>query len=211
VRFFALSTSVGMSADYLPFEGFEHTAYAQGKGLEMYCENDFLPKSDRVKELFEGISLPTRKDWTELVYDIEIYGLYHSHLLAIPPTGSISYVNGSTPSIHPVTAPVEIRKEGKMGRVYYPAPGLSEETLPFYRDAYAIGVEPLLRMYAIANKHTDQGCSCTLFVTDEFTTRDLNRAYISAWQKGLKTIYYLRVRQSALEGTGVDGCVSCSL
>ncbi|MDK6538364.1 hypothetical protein QP255_23730, partial [Escherichia coli] len=61
--------------------------------------------------------------------NIQWFGLYHSHLLAVPPTGSISYVNGATPSIHPVTAPVEIRKEGKMGRVYYPAPGLSEETL----------------------------------------------------------------------------------
>ena len=98
-----------------------------------------------------------------------------------------------------------------MGRVYYPAPGLSEETLPYYEDAYSIGYEKLIDTYAVATKHTDQGLSCTLFVTDEFTTRDLNRAYIYAWRKGLKTLYYTRVRQAALEGTQLDGCVSCTL
>ena len=211
VRYWALQTSMAMARDYESFIGYHYSGYDPEKALSMYLEEDFLPKTERVKELFGDAWLPTLSDWEELVIDIDNYGLYHSHLLAIPPTGSISYVNGSTASIHPVTAPVEIRKEGKMGRVYYPAPGLSEETLPFYKDAYEIGVEPLLSMYEIANKHTDQGCSCTLFVTDQFTTRDLNKAYISAWRRGIKTIYYLRVRQAALEGTQVEGCVSCTL
>ena len=140
-----------------------------------------------------------------------MFGLYHSHLLAVPPTGNISYVNGSTPSIHPVTGPVEIRKEGKMGRVYYPAPGLSRETLPYYTDAYSVGYEKLIDVYAAATEHTDQGLSLTLFLPSTATTRDLNKAQIYAWRKGIKTMYYLRTRQEALEGTGVDTCLSCSL
>ena len=212
VRFYALWASMEMARDTgSPFEGFENTGYATGEALYEYTREDARTFSPVVQELFEGVTLPAVKDWWLLSRLIQEHGLYHSHLLAVPPTGSISYVNGATPSIHPVTAPVEIRKEGKMGRVYYPAPGLSEETLPYYQDAYSIGYEKLIDTYAVATKHTDQGLSCTLFITDEFTTRDLNRAYIYAWRKGLKTLYYTRVRQAALEGTEVEGCVSCTL
>ena len=212
VRFEALWASMEMARDTgSPFEGFENTGYADGSFLEPYTREDDSTFSPVVQELFSDIPLPVAKDWWVLSKLIQEHGLYHSHLLAVPPTGSISYVNGATPSIHPVTAPVEIRKEGKMGRVYYPAPGLSEETLPYYEDAYSIGYEKLIDTYAVATRHTDQGLSCTLFVTDEFTTRDLNRAYIYAWRKGLKTLYYTRVRQAALEGTEVEGCVSCTL
>ena len=46
---------------------------------------------------------------------------------------------------------------------------------------------------------------------DTATTRDVNRAQIYAWRKGIKTIYYSRIRQMALEGTEIEGCVSCML
>ena len=52
---------------------------------------------------------------------------------------------------------------------------------------------------------------CSLFFTDAATTRDINKAQIYAWRKGIKTIYYIRLRQQALEGTEVEGCVSCTL
>lgn len=211
VRYHALRTSMEMARGYGEFEGFSDTGYADGTALKQYTEETIEPKSPIVKKLFGDAELPTKQSWQALVENIQWFGLYHSHLLAVPPTGSISYVNGATPSIHPVTAPVEIRKEGKMGRVYYPAPGLSEETLPFYEDAYSLGYEKLIDTYAVATKHTDQGLSCTLFVTDQISTRDLNKAYIYAWRKGLKTLYYTRVRQAALEGTEIEGCVSCAL
>lgn len=98
-----------------------------------------------------------------------------------------------------------------MGRVYYPAPGLSKENLPYYKDAYEIGYEAIIDVYAAATEHTDQGLSLTLFFPDTATTRDLNRAYIYAWRKGIRTLYYVRIRQDALVGTEVSGCVSCSL
>ncbi|GMA34592.1 hypothetical protein GCM10025876_07960 [Demequina litorisediminis] len=57
----------------------------------------------------------------------------------------------------------------------------------------------------------DQGLSLTLFFPDTATTRDINKAQIYAWRKGIKTIYYIRIRRLALEGTEVDGCVACML
>ncbi|MFN6979304.1 MAG: ribonucleotide-diphosphate reductase subunit alpha, partial [Gemmobacter sp.] len=133
------------------------------------------------------------------------------NLQAVPPTGSISYINHATASIHPIAAKIEIRKEGKLGRVYYPAPFMTNDNLDFYRDAYEIGPEAIIHTYAAATQHVDQGLSLTLFFRDTATTRDINRAQIHAWKKGIKTIYYVRLRQMALEGTEVQGCVSCSL
>ncbi len=69
------------------------------------------------------------------------HGIYNQNLQAVPPTGSISYINHSTSSIHPIVSPIEIRKEGKIGRVYYPAPYMTNDNLEYYQDAYQIGPE----------------------------------------------------------------------
>lgn len=79
--------------------------------------------------------------WAQLRDDVMRYGIYNQNLQAVPPTGSISYINHATSSIHPIVAKVEIRKEGKTGRVYYPAPFMTNENLALYQDAYEIGAE----------------------------------------------------------------------
>ncbi len=135
------------------------------------------------------------------------HGIYNQNLQAVPPTGSISYINNSTASIHPIASKIEIRKEGKLGRVYYPAAFMTNDNLEYYQDAYEIGYEKVIDTYAAATQHVDQGLSLTLFFKDTATTRDINRAQIYAWQKGIKTIYYIRLRQMALEGTELDVCV----
>ena len=193
------------------FKGFEKSKYADGTYFEKYTTRDWLPTSDKVTELFAGIELPTRDDWAKLAKDVAEHGLYNRNLQAVPPTGSISYINNSTSSIHPIVSKIEIRKEGKIGRVYYPAAYMNNENLEYYRDAYEIGPEAIIDTYAAATEHVDQGLSLTLFFPAEATTRDINRAQIYAWKKGIKTIYYIRLRQEALEGTEVQGCVSCSL
>ncbi|WP_439147347.1 class 1b ribonucleoside-diphosphate reductase subunit alpha [Vibrio sp.] len=195
------------------FKGFENSTYSDGSFFNKYLEQDFSPKSEVIKALFDrlDIRIPTVSEWEELKQTVMSSGLYNRNLQAIPPTGSISYINDSTASIHPVTAKVEIRKEGKIGRVYFPAPYLNNDNLEYFRDAYAIGPKAIIDVYAAATEHVDQGLSLTLFFDDEVTTRDINKAQIYAWKKKIKTLYYIRMRQKALEGTQVEGCVSCSL
>ncbi|MEO9246301.1 class 1b ribonucleoside-diphosphate reductase subunit alpha [Citricoccus nitrophenolicus] len=195
------------------FGGFEDSAYASGAFFDKYTEQVWEPATPKVAELFAGsnVSIPTQADWRELKASVMEHGIFNQNLQAVPPTGSISYINNSTSSIHPVASKIEIRKEGKLGRVYYPAPYLTNENLEYYDDAYEIGYEKVIDTYAAATQHVDQGLSLTLFFKDTATTRDLNRAQIYAWRKGIKTIYYIRLRQLALEGTEVEGCVSCML
>ncbi|OXN00241.1 class 1b ribonucleoside-diphosphate reductase subunit alpha [Bifidobacterium vansinderenii] len=207
------------------FVGFERSAYAkpagQGNYFDKYTEQGEYadgrytpgPKTDRVRSLFDhyGITVPTASDWAVLRDAILADGIYNQNLQAVPPTGSISYINHSTSSIHPIVSPIEIRKEGKLGRVYYPAPYMTNDNLPLFRDAYDTGWKAIIDTYAAATPHVDQGLSLTLFFPDTATTRDVNKAQIYAWRKGIKTLYYIRIRQQALSGTEVAGCVSCTL
>ena len=195
------------------FGGFEESKYATGEFFDKYTDAEWVPATDRVKELFDAseISIPTQDDWRELKASIQEHGLFNRNLQAVPPTGSISYINNSTSSIHPIASKIEIRKEGKIGRVYYPAPHMDNDNREYFQDAYEIGYEKIIDTYAAATQHVDQGLSLTLFFKDTATTRDINRAQIYAWRKGIKTIYYIRLRQVALEGTEVQGCVSCML
>jgi len=195
------------------FYGFEDSKYATGEYFEKYTEKEWKPRTARIEALFAdaGVHIPTQDDWRALAELVKEHGIYNQNLQAVPPTGSISYINHSTSSIHPIASKIEIRKEGKIGRVYYPAPFMTNDNLEYYQDAYEIGYEKVIDTYAEATQHVDQGLSLTLFFKDTATTRDLNKAQIYAWRKGIKTIYYIRLRQLALEGTEVEGCVSCML
>ncbi|MDJ0323394.1 class 1b ribonucleoside-diphosphate reductase subunit alpha [Cryobacterium sp. PH31-AA6] len=195
------------------FDGFADSTYASGAFFDKYTDQVWAPATARVVELFETskVDVPTQADWAALKASVMEHGIYNQNLQAVPPTGSISYINNSTSSIHPIASKIEIRKEGKLGRVYYPAPFLTNDNLDYYQDAYEIGAEKVIDTYAAATQHVDQGLSLTLFFKDTATTRDINKAQIYAWRKGIKTIYYIRLRQMALEGTEVEGCVSCAL
>jgi ribonucleoside-diphosphate reductase alpha chain len=196
-----------------PFDNFENSKYASGEYFDKYTLSEWKPATKKVEKLFKDskIDIPTQSDWEKLKKSVMKHGLYNQNLQAVPPTGSISYINNSTSSIHPIASQIEIRKEGKLGRVYYPAPYLTNDNREYFEDAYEIGPDKIIDTYAAATQHVDQGLSLTLFFKDTATTRDVNRAQILAWKKGIKTIYYIRIRQLALEGTDVEECVSCML
>jgi len=214
INFYAIKASNKIAIERgETFVGFKDSTYASGAYFEKYVTKDWKPTSPEVKALFKKfkIAIPSRADWAALAESVKEHGIFNRNLQAVPPTGSISYINDSTSSIHPIAARIEIRKEGKIGRVYYPAFGMNADNLDFYQDAYTIGYKQLIDVYAAATEHVDQGLSCTLFFQEGATTRDINKAQTYAWRKGLKTIYYVRMRQTSLSGTEIEGCVSCTL
>jgi ribonucleoside-diphosphate reductase alpha chain len=214
VLYYALKASNKIAIEAKsPFDGFKKSKYADGSFFDKYTQQKWEPATEKVAKIFKDakIRIPKKKDWEELKASVMEHGIYNQNLQAVPPTGSISYINNSTSSIHPIASQIEIRKEGKLGRVYYPAPYLTNDNRKYFDDAYEIGPEKVIDVYAAATQHIDQGLSLTLFFKDTATTRDVNKAQIYAWKKGIKTIYYIRIRQNALEGTEMEGCVSCQL
>ncbi|QMT98567.1 class 1b ribonucleoside-diphosphate reductase subunit alpha [Mycoplasma tullyi] len=187
------------------YANFKTSKYADGSYFDKYtkCDpNTYVIKNPKIQEIFSNykIKVPTQADWIALTEEIKRTGLANAHLLAIAPTGSISYLSSCTPSLQPVVAPVEVRKEGKIGRVYSLAYKLNENNYKYYKDgAYELGPNPYIDICAQAQKHVDQAISLTLFMNDDATTRDLNKAYIRAYKSKCASVYYVRIRQNVLE------------
>lgn len=209
----------------ISFDGFERSKYASGEYFEDFAK-DVVFKHDKVAKLFENIKVPTKADWEALAEAIKKDGLYHQNRLAIAPTGSISYVNESSASLHPIIRLIEERQEKKTGKTYYPAPYLSNKTMPYYKSAYDTDMRKVIDIYAAAQKHIDQGMSLTLFMrsdipegmyewkngrTTKMTTRDLNILRNYAWKKGIKSIYYVRTFTENSEEIGANACESCTI
>ena len=227
LNFYTLKASHKIAKERgVTFDGFEKSAYASGTYFDAYTESDVEIKSEKVKEIFANLPIPTAEDWKQLKVDVMADGLYHQNRLAIAPTGSISYVNETSASLHPITRLIEERQEKKTGKTYYPAPFLSNETLPYYKSAYDIDMRKVIDVYAAAQKHIDQGMSLTLFMrselpeglyewkngrTSKMTTRDLNILRNYAWNKGIKSIYYVRTFTENNDEIGSNGCESCSI
>lgn len=204
LAYHAFSASCDLAQTMGAFAGFAQSEYADGSYFKKYTEHDITPATSRVSELLHecGLALPTREQWIALAARIAKVGLANAHLMAVAPTGSISYLSSCTPSLQPVVSPVETRKEGKVGRVYVPAYRIDNDNYCYYEQgAYDVGFEAIIDIVAAAQKHVDQAISLTLFMTSQATTRDLNRAYIYAFKKKCNSIYYVRIRQDVLEGS----------
>ncbi|MGF3112637.1 class 1b ribonucleoside-diphosphate reductase subunit alpha [Facklamia sp. P9177] len=208
------------------FHKFEQSKYADGSYFAPYIEEAFKFEEMAAAELFKAVKLPTPKDWQDLAAKVKVDGLYHRNRLAVAPNGSISYLNETSASLHPITHRMELRQEQKNGAIYYPAPGLSNETLPYYQTAYEMDQRKIIDVYAAAQKHIDQGMSLTLFMLSEIpaglyewkkaglnqmTTRDLNILRHYAFSKGIKSLYYVRTHSLDGEIVGANQCESCMI
>ncbi|AXU65673.1 class 1b ribonucleoside-diphosphate reductase subunit alpha [Clostridioides difficile] len=210
VRYYSIKASMKIVIEKnQTFEGFDKSEYAKGRNskvLSKYYEQSYLPKSEKVKALFEGIYIPTKEDWTKLLDEVKEKGIYNAYLMAVAPTQSISYVQNATSSIMPITEPVEVRTYGDSTTIY-PMPFLTNDNMLYYQSAYRMDMRKVIDLVAIVQNHVDQGISTTLFITDEKTTRDIARHYIYAYKKGLKSLYYTRTKMTR----DTHECLVCSV
>lgn len=209
------------------FANFSQSHYADGSYFSQYIEHDFRPRNPQVQKLFQNIFVPGPQDWLHLKNKVQKDGLYNAYRLAVAPTGSISYINDTSASLQPITWLVEERQEKKNGKLYYPAPHLSNETIPYYKSAYDTDMRKVIDTYAAAQQHVDQGMSLTLFVRSSIpeglyewktadeegkqTTRDLTILRNYAYYKGIKSLYYVRTFTDDSTEVGVNECESCTI
>ncbi|MCO0861933.1 class 1b ribonucleoside-diphosphate reductase subunit alpha [Staphylococcus pasteuri] len=184
---------------------FDKSDYANGKYFEFYTSQEFEPQFEKVRELFEGLDIPTAEDWKALQKDVEQYGLYHAYRLAIAPTQSISYVQNATSSVMPIVDQIERRTYGN-AETFYPMPFLSPETMWYYKSAFNTDQMKLIDLVSTIQTHVDQGISTILYVNSEISTRELSRLYVYAHHKGLKSLYYTRNKLLS-----VEECTSCAI
>ncbi|MBD8388914.1 class 1b ribonucleoside-diphosphate reductase subunit alpha [Dysgonomonas sp. BGC7] len=187
------------------FKDFEKSEYAKGTYFDKYLKLEYLPQTDKVKSLFDGISIPSKKEWKELKDQVVEHGLYHAYRLAIAPNQSSSYIMTSTASVMPVVDTIEVREYGD-STTFYPMPYLTNDNFFFYKSAYDMDQMKVMKLISVIQRHVDQGISTILHTKSSDTTRDLARYYIYAHKIGLKSLYYTRTRKAT-----IDECVSCSV
>ncbi|KAA5404001.1 ribonucleoside-diphosphate reductase subunit alpha [Bacteroides cellulosilyticus] len=142
--------------------------------------------------------------WKALAAKVAASGMRNAYLLAIAPTSSTSIIAGTTAGTDPVMKRffLEEKKGAMLPRV---APSLSDKTFWLYKGAYLTDQQWSIRAAGVRQLHIDQAQSLNLYITNEFTMRQVLNLYLLAWECGVKTVYY--VRSKSLE---VEECESCA-
>lgn len=184
INYYAIKESVEIAKDKGSYKVFEGSDWQTGA---YFKDRDY--SSER---------------WEKLAADVKKYGLRNGYLMAIAPTGSTSIISGTSAGVDPIMSRyfLEEKKGAIVPRV---APGLTTKTFWLYENAHDIDQNISMRMAGIRQRHLDQAQSVNIYITTEYTMRQILNVYLTAWEAGVKSIYY--VRGKSLE---VEECDTCS-
>lgn len=184
INYYAIKESVEIAKDKGSYKVFEGSDWQKGT---YFTDRDY-----------------TSERWEKLAADVKKYGLRNGYLMAIAPTGSTSIISGTSAGVDPIMSRyfLEEKKGAIVPRV---APGLTTKTFWLYENAHDIDQNISMRMAGIRQRHLDQAQSVNIYITTEYTMRQILNVYLTAWEAGVKSIYY--VRGKSLE---VEECDTCS-
>lgn len=184
INYYAIKESVEIAKDKGYYEVFEGSDWQTGA---YFTDRDY-----------------TSERWQKLSADVKEYGLRNGYLMAIAPTGSTSIISGTSAGVDPIMSRyfLEEKKGAIVPRV---APGLTTKTFWLYENAHDLDQNISMRMAGVRQRHLDQAQSINIYITTEYTMRQILNVYLTAWEAGVKSIYY--VRGKSLE---VEECDTCS-
>lgn len=201
----------------LSFESEEHVEFVDRifENINYYAiqASNELAKEKGSYEVFEGSEWQNGEYFKKRKYESDAWkklekevsaGMRNAYLMAVAPTSSTSIIAGTTAGVDPIMNKyfLEEKKGSMIARV---APDLDARTFWLYKNAHLIDQEWIVKAAGVRQRHIDQAQSVNLYITNEFTLRQVLMLYIHAWEYGVKTIYY--VRSKSLE---VEECESCA-
>ncbi len=184
INYYAIKASMKIAKEKGRYKEFEGSDWENGQYFDL---RDY--KSER---------------WNLLREEIKSYGMRNGYLMAIAPNGSTATLAGTSEGVDPVMSRFWL-EEKKGSIVPKTAPGLSEETYWYYNSAYNIDQIWCVQMNGVRQRHIDQGQSFNLYITTNYTMRQIMNLYIEACKRGVKSIYYVRSKSLT-----VGDCESCS-
>ena len=184
INYYAIKESVEIAKDKGSYQVFEGSDWQKGT---YFTDRNY-----------------TSERWQKLASDVKEYGLRNGYLMAIAPTGSTSIISGTSAGVDPIMSRyfLEEKKGAIVPRV---APGLTTKTFWLYENAHDLDQNISMRMAGVRQRHLDQAQSVNIYITTEYTMRQILNVYLTAWEAGVKSIYY--VRGKSLE---VEECDTCS-
>ena len=184
INFYAIKASLNIAKEKGSYPLFEGSDWSNGDYFELREYNS--------------------PQWKELKEEIAKYGMRNGYLFAVAPNGSTATLAGTSEGVDPVMNRfwLEEKKGSITPKV---APGLCQENFWYYVSAYNVNQEFTVRANGVRQRHIDQGQSFNLYITTDYTMRQIMNLYISACKNGVKSIYYVRSKSLS-----VDECESCS-
>ena len=184
INYYAIKESVEIAKDKGSYQVFEGSDWQKGT---YFTDRNY-----------------TSERWQKLSADVKEFGLRNGYLMAIAPTGSTSIISGTSAGVDPIMSRyfLEEKKGAIVPRV---APGLTTKTFWLYENAHDLDQNISMRMAGVRQRHLDQAQSVNIYITTEYTMRQILNVYLTAWEAGVKSIYY--VRGKSLE---VEECDTCS-
>lgn len=144
------------------------------------------------------------KEWQKLKEDVNTYGIRNGYLFAVAPNGSTATIAGTSEGVDPIMSRFFL-EEKKGSIVPKTAPNLCDENYWYYNSAYNISQKWCVQINGIRQRHIDQGQSFNLYITTDYTMRQIMDLYIEACKCNVKSIYYVRSKSLT-----VSDCESCS-
>ncbi len=184
INYYAIKSSMKISKEKGAYELFKGSDWENGAYFELRDYND--------------------EKWIELKEEVNKYGLRNGYLIAIAPNGSTATIAGTSEGIDPIMSRFYL-EEKKGSIIPKTAPNLSDDNYWYYNSAYNIEQKWSVQINGIRQRHIDQGQSFNLYITSDYTMRQIMNLYIEACKCKVKSIYY--VRSKSLE---VSECESCS-
>ncbi|MDY5913639.1 MAG: ribonucleoside-diphosphate reductase subunit alpha [Inconstantimicrobium porci] len=143
------------------------------------------------------------QEWLELESEIKLKGMRNGYLFAVAPNGSTATIAGTSEGVDPIIARFWM-EEKKGSMTPKTAPNLSMDNYWYYNSAYNIDQEWCIKINGIRQRHIDQGQSFNLYITTNYTMRQIMNLYIAACENKVKSIYY--VRSKSLTVSDCEGC-----
>lgn len=172
---------------------------AKEKGRYSYFEGSDWQNGD-----YFNLRGYTSKKWQDLREEVNTYGMRNGYLMAVAPNGSTATIAGTSEGVDPVMARFWL-EEKKGSIIPKTAPNLNDENYWYYNSAYNIDQKWCVQINGIRQRHIDQGQSFNLYITTNYTMRQIMNLYIEACKVGVKSIYYVRSKSLT-----VSDCESCS-
>jgi len=216
IAYHALLASAALARERGAYPSFPGSKWARG-----LLPIDTLDLLRQERGGWLSVDTGQRLDWAPVREAIRAAGLRNSNTMAIAPTATIANIIGVTPSIEPTYKNLYV-KSNLSGEFTAVNPYLVEEFQALgmwdrqmqddlkyfdgllaeipripqalkdrYVTAFEIGYEWLIECASRRQKWLDMGQSLNLYVAEP-SGKKLHTMYCMAWEKGLKTTYYLR-------------------
>jgi ribonucleoside-diphosphate reductase alpha chain len=199
IAYYGIDESINLAKKRGKFLAFEGSDWS--KGIIIGKDKDYLLQKTHLKE-----------KWLTVLEKLKKYGIRNGQLFAIAPNTSSGLLQGATSGVLPPFSRFYIDKNQKQAVPI--CPPYLKERFWFYRESKFMDQKEVIDVISTIQKWVDSGISMELLFNLNLGIRakDIFETVMYAWEKGIKTIYYVRTIQKDSQEmvSKKEECIACA-